>query len=786
MGSVQKAGQCLLLIVCLLPFPVRGGPRIDIEIIDPVIPELIDSPTCALVDHADETLHLFVDSIGFWHFFESSEGWECESIESGIGSETTRSISERNGVFHIVSGSDNGALSIVRGNTGQWTEIERTVMTGFSVIRATVDSDGGIWIVSQEGLIQRFWDGQWLSTPRILDPSLDPEIPISVDIASDEDGRVFIGYAAENQFSGCRIVTFDHGDESMESLEEYADVQNVNLRTTSDGRLVCAYEILRMPIRIGVMIRDSSAVWTSHILIQPENMHILDLSVSMSGRIAVLFEPEHNLRIAEFDGSGWSIEPVPFSYRSVYGSGDALRLLYRTDLYVKTSHGWEQERFYPVSGSPVMQISDGGRRRILIEKKNETLPVVWTDMTGRWAWTNVATEPCELDYLGRFVGDLTGSETIHGVISNASDVKYLRIDPGARICIDIAPGSFFSVIRVDAGIADRLDMIALDKTYSGLTIYHLAGIPPALSIHPLFIEIAGGYEPVAIDTLRRDDGVYVVCLSEDYLGTWLLTIDGDSIDRQLITETSYGSVDVEMTRFNHPMIVATDPGVVLYRFNGEIWHMDQWDSPEAFSGQSVTCQLDAFGNAIIFVTHPIWSDDKRLVCIEYNGRFGNVYPVDFPVPEAKPGTIMRSNRPGDFVVSGEGLFYLHAEPAVPSFNIALNETIFREGDHFEMAYTIQNGATAADFAGVCLLEVPVGETNLYYSIPSFMPDTEGIDRMECHLGPDEVRRGVLCRFVWPETDQSGDDLGIWSALLSPDLTELKSSIYRQSFSYSME
>lgn len=210
---------------------------------------------------------------------------------------------------------------------------------------------------------------------------------------------------------------------------------------------------------------------------------------------------------------------------------------------------------------------------------------------------------------------------------------------------------------------------------------------------------------------------------------WIKTVTDFELPSFLIS-------DYCIDRFDHPFLISD--------FSSQTDTTYFWNSGDRWRSSSVT-----LGG------YPSYAcTDHRIVTNDVNGIVSVVCTSDYLV------------------------HFINYKKTVPWFELFLRHPRIHPGDTLELEFQLQNGSTPSSFAGVVILEVSVGNSSLFYNLPSFVSIDTGLEPIEFNALSDEFQYGSVFSMNWPDTGDLKMNLCFWGALLNPDLSDLLSDIVR--------
>ncbi|GEM_PF-3644202 len=206
----------------------------------------------------------------------------------------------------------------------------------------------------------------------------------------------------------------------------------------------------------------------------------------------------------------------------------------------------------------------------------------------------------------------------------------------------------------------------------------------------------------------------------------------------------------------------------VYTFTGESWKSEMIGLNPYYTGWDIDPQDR------LFVVSGDYDDPCHII------RQDGIGWVDEILGDATAGCYIRDcTYDGHRFVSllqqfsGTGhyrLFLLTSTPLPPTLELTMNDRTFSSGEPFDLGYRIQNGPDPLHAQLAVLLDIPVGETHLYYTWPGWQDLSHGIPTTAIDLQADQSREETILSFTWPSGAGQMSGLSFWGFLVNEDGT----------------
>ncbi len=114
------------------------------------------------------------------------------------------------------------------------------------------------------------------------------------------------------------------------------------------------------------------------------------------------------------------------------------------------------------------------------------------------------------------------------------------------------------------------------------------------------------------------------------------------------------------------------------------------------------------------------------------------------------------------------LLLVTSTPLPPTLELTMNDRTFSSGEPFDLGYRIANGPDPLHAQLAVLLDIPVGETHLYYTWPGWQDLSHGIPTTAIDLQADQSWEETILSFTWPSGAGQMSGLSFWGFLVNGD------------------
>ena len=795
-------GICILATMIFLPLAAAAGIQWQEEVLEP--PQGIDNyiylKDSALADH------FFTTGRVVTHYFFIDDRWEWEIVDSDLQSAGEISGFLIQGQMTIVYTIDGGFLRLAQWTGSEWTTETLPTPDMTPALPVVVSQSTNLVVVFQDHqqssrlIMMEQVNGTW-AEPVILDDEGDCGYYLQGAVSTDD--RIHLLYQAAYPYYDLRHAIIVDGQVQISTVLEQGDQGRYIHLTAGPGEQLhlCGLDGWNNNLMYGIY--DPYGGW-SFETVDPEwgSGTVSGIWISPEGVVRILsVQPENNtLHQYEKSGSGW-VKDLLEQFRVVtlppqmktneYGGMDAgiwseprtISLGFSGNLHLVTETAgiWHWETvvdilssvyksavFYDPDQKPIIVVDDYPNVRIYRKKGD-----LWDlQLIGRGYYY-----PNESSLIRPTQAVIDSNGTIHiatcarYIYPTENVVEYWQIKDGCVTKERVSNDFRYPQIVLDAQERPHIffssstgDTFQAHRTDEGIW---------------------------SIEQIWEDEDFdwYEVILSK---GSGLMTMLKKQYDDPHITLGHYNGSVWHLERipaFDHTTIddwcfnlSASGRPILLIKLNAG-WYLTEpgthgWTRQPALDFsmkfQGLSAELNRLDHPVVLVRKNKDYQDYKLEFWMFNGISwaGNeLMPLDNDIT----GTYALGTKPSfdstllPAVVMDDnnGFSFYEFKTTGPEAAVRVNTWDVQAGDPFKAEYQVWNDGNTARYDLLLLLEVPVGDSSLFFSAPDWRSVGQEFSTITLTLQAGETIRQTLFDFQWPAGAGTGT-AGLWTILLDPE------------------
>ncbi len=737
--------------------------------------------------------HYFTAGITLAHSYRLQGGWAYETIDPVASAVSSTRKNDELWVVYV-SGSE---LRIASGTESNW-QIQTVPMDSGQPVNPdiTVSDDGTVWVFASDPT-GRLWawdvtDGTVSGEPMLIDADADCDRYID-SVGLTGNGFHLVYHVGSPNFD-MRQAVFDGTILSVETIREVGNQgEHCSIVRGTDGSVhLTAWDGYDNNLLYGRLNEFGEWDWETP---DPQwgcgRVATVALDVLDHPVIAHVSADYSRLELTRFDGTGWASEEMMFQVETsnarpiriidpdelVFGVLQALSNSVRIGLdLVEARVDTRSVQAEIVCFSPRgirssrIQFDSSGVMRVFVSREDGY--AIWTWIGSVWAHRTVRFEMPDsyqelLLQLGHgdpsrcvvavgltlpsqyqlWVDTVDGFDVSRQLIESVPDRRLMALDlclsPDHQDQLQIAQrteSSLFVTVRNLSRQEDSWDSQVVDS-FTQKSDYDSVSLSARMQTAPNPV-FATFHEELRVSFRTASGWTTTILEHEDtYDDDLELVLAGDGTPRIRLNEE-------------------------VFSFNGESWKSEMIGLNPDRTGWEIDSQDR------LLIAYNDYNDPCHII------RQDGIGWVEEILGDATTDCYVRDcTYDGHRFVSllqqysdtgNHRMLLLTSTPLPPSLELTMNDRTFSSGEPFDLGYRIENGPDPLHAQLAVLLDIPVGETHLYYTWPGWQDLSHGIPTTVIDLQADQSWEETILSFTWPSGAGQMSGLSFWGFLVNGD------------------
>lgn len=737
--------------------------------------------------------HYFTAEHNLAHFSRLHGGWAYESIDP-VASQFSSVYYDDEFWVVYVSGAE---LRLVRGYVSDWRYLNISVdLEQPRNPDICVTDDGTVWVFASDAKDGSLWAWNVTGLPEPTDPVLidsDGDCGLYLDATGLSTNGYHLVYHVGYPFFDMRQAIFDGTSLSIETIREMGSQgEHCSIVRGSDGSMHLAardgYDNNLLYARLNEFgewdWETPDARWgygrVPSLVLNEQNRPV----------IAHTSSDYSLLEIIQFDGTIWISEEVPIrvdysidhSIQIIDPDEGSLALLKKysqTNTPCDLVHATIQDRniqseivcFSPDLVTKTQTFLDSsGVNRFFVDREDGY--ALWSRIGATWVHKTIQFDTADYDH--RLVLQLGhGDSNRLAVAIGLSLLNQYQtwVDTWNGLEMSREPVEFISdayLIDLDMCLSpdghDQLQVAQLNRSTNQVKVRNLAR-QEATWISEIADEffLSNQYDEVKMVADMNTTPFPTIAIFHNGIRVLARQTGGWSVSDLETTGTSSSNFDMGLSRDGLPRILNNYDFIA---FTGSDWISDYIGTSGSVGG----FDLDSQDRPFVIIRNY----DEACHVIRHDG----IEWVDETIgEETQDGLawdcVFDGSRFVSLVRDSDRSYLIHvieSTPLPPTLELTMNDRTFSSGESFELGYRIANGPDPLHAQLAVLLDIPVGETHLYYSWPGWQDLSHGIPTTPIDLQTDQSVEESILSFTWPSGAGALSGLSFWGFLVNADGT----------------